>query len=615
MLQEQHTMQYIPLASEDEEGRSGMTVAFLQSIPINAPSQPLGTVVVLIDENELMKMAKSIHGANTGDVLIINKYNEVLASTKSYGIGSLPGFDDLKGESGVLKLKLGDKKVSLFYYTSEISKLKYIEIVPQSIIDQRNIKIRIIMFASILLCLLIGGIAVVFLARKNYNPLKELLKILPDNNNSIGTNRQQNEYHIIQEVLSNTMLEKDRLTKRIGEQNLSFRTSYIEKLLRGKIEHKENTLDILTSMGINLYSEYFAVMLVYIDDFGDIFSVIKEEDFKETLETIRFVFKNVIEEISSQNQLGIVIEVDNMMACLINFKPEGIKNAKSELKRIAEEAETFINGKFHISFTVSISNVHHMISGIQEAWEEANEAMEYRLVEGNSKLIQYEDKKISGNKYFYPLEMEYKLVNCIKAGDSPAAIDIINKIFEENLTKDILSIQMGRCLMYDLISTVIKLAEELSSTYNISLAEETNLIGKLMNCKTLQSIKILMTNIILQVCQKVQNGKKTMNYRMSDSIAEYIKENFDNVNLGLANIAEHFEITPTYVSRIFKEQMGEGILDFINKTRLEKAKQLLKEGECNISTIAEKVGYTQSRALIRLFKKYEGVTPGKFKDI
>lgn len=615
MLQQQHAMHSIPLAWEDEAGRSDMMVAVMQSIPINAPLKPLGTVVVLIDENELMEMAKSIHGANTGDVLIINKNNEVLAATKNYTKGSLPRYEDLKGDSGVLYLELEGKKVSLFYNTSEVSKLKYIELVPQNIVHQRNIKTRIIMFASILLCLIIGGVAAVILAVKNYNPVKELLKLLSDSNNTINMNQQQNEYHIIQEVIRSTMQEKERLRKKIGDQNLAFRTSYIEKLLKGRIEHKENSLDILASMDICLYSEYFAVMLFHIDDFGDIFSVVEGENAKQRLETVQFVFKNVVEEICGQNHLGIMIDVDDRMVCLINFKPEGIHNAKQDLQRIAEETQEFIGNRFHVSFTISISKAHHMLSGIQEAWEEANEAMEYGLVGGTCKLIQYEDIKISSNDYFYPLDMEYKLVNCIKAGDSSAAVSIIDRIFEANLTKGILSLQMAKCLMYDLICTVIKITEELSSTQKIILPEETELVGKLMNCRTLPGIKILMTKIILQLCEKIQNGKRNMNYRMSDSIAEYIKENFQNANLGLSMIAEYFEITPTYVSRIFKEQIGEGILDYINRIRLEKAKQLMKEGELNISTVAEKVGYTQSRALIRLFKKYEGVTPGKFKDL
>lgn len=61
--------------------------------------------------------------------------------------------------------------------------------------------------------------------------------------------------------------------------------------------------------------------------------------------------------------------------------------------------------------------------------------------------------------------------------------------------------------------------------------------------------------------------------------------------------------------------MGEGIQDYINKIRLKQAKKLLLEQNLNLEQTANKVGYSNSNALIRVFKKYEGVTPGQFRDM
>ncbi|HHV96122.1 MAG TPA: helix-turn-helix transcriptional regulator, partial [Clostridiaceae bacterium] len=70
-----------------------------------------------------------------------------------------------------------------------------------------------------------------------------------------------------------------------------------------------------------------------------------------------------------------------------------------------------------------------------------------------------------------------------------------------------------------------------------------------------------------------------------------------------------------YISKIFKDTMGEGIQDYINKVRLNKAKALLLGENENLECIAKKVGYTNSNGLIRVFKKYEGVTPGQYREI
>ena len=95
----------------------------------------------------------------------------------------------------------------------------------------------------------------------------------------------------------------------------------------------------------------------------------------------------------------------------------------------------------------------------------------------------------------------------------------------------------------------------------------------------------------------------------------FVDIHYGDVTLNIATIAENLQITPTYMSKLYKEQTGEALPDYINKVRLKKAKVLLKDEKLSISEAAVKVGYINSNALIRSFKKYEGVTPGQYKGI
>ena len=52
-----------------------------------------------------------------------------------------------------------------------------------------------------------------------------------------------------------------------------------------------------------------------------------------------------------------------------------------------------------------------------------------------------------------------------------------------------------------------------------------------------------------------------------------------------------------------------GVLEYISKYRLEKAKELLNDGELTVEQVSAEVGYSEPRTLRRIFKKYEGVTP------
>ena len=59
--------------------------------------------------------------------------------------------------------------------------------------------------------------------------------------------------------------------------------------------------------------------------------------------------------------------------------------------------------------------------------------------------------------------------------------------------------------------------------------------------------------------------------------------------------------------------MGGGFTDYLNQYRIAKAKPLLEKNELTISEVGEQVGFNSAQSFIRVFKKYEGETPGQYR--
>ena len=96
----------------------------------------------------------------------------------------------------------------------------------------------------------------------------------------------------------------------------------------------------------------------------------------------------------------------------------------------------------------------------------------------------------------------------------------------------------------------------------------------------------------------------------------FIQKHYSDINLSVSGLAEKFDVHPVYISKVFKDEVGDGLLDFINKTRINNSLILLKERkECNLEEIAREVGFSNVRTFSRVFKKYEGIAPGKFKNM
>lgn len=88
-----------------------------------------------------------------------------------------------------------------------------------------------------------------------------------------------------------------------------------------------------------------------------------------------------------------------------------------------------------------------------------------------------------------------------------------------------------------------------------------------------------------------------------------------NEKLNLNVVSAGIHVTPTYLSRRFREELGVTFTDYVIKYRIEKAKALLlKHPEWSIGRVAEAVGFTSQHHFSNSFRKYENVTPTEFRE-
>ena len=102
--------------------------------------------------------------------------------------------------------------------------------------------------------------------------------------------------------------------------------------------------------------------------------------------------------------------------------------------------------------------------------------------------------------------------------------------------------------------------------------------------------------------------------RKAELAVQYIKENFTRYDLSLDSIAQEFHVASTYLCRILKQQTGVSYKEYLTKLRMEEAKRLLGDSTVTIADVCQRVGYSNVSHFIKIFQKYEGVTPAKFRD-
>ena len=101
-------------------------------------------------------------------------------------------------------------------------------------------------------------------------------------------------------------------------------------------------------------------------------------------------------------------------------------------------------------------------------------------------------------------------------------------------------------------------------------------------------------------------------HRLADVIEFINKHSSDNLSLTL--IANNAHLSEGYLSRIFKQQMGNGVMEYVNLIRLKNAFEILTNTEKDIETISDLAGFANVKSFRRLFLKVYKSTPGKYRN-
>jgi AraC family transcriptional regulator of arabinose operon len=154
--------------------------------------------------------------------------------------------------------------------------------------------------------------------------------------------------------------------------------------------------------------------------------------------------------------------------------------------------------------------------------------------------------------------------------------------------------------------------------------KENNKIKYLFNqlvTAQVSNLDLLTVSVILQIFAFLINDFKETEYNQSDikmltikNIRRYIEDHYSDQTLTINSIADAFYFSPSYVSRLFKNEFNISPVQYLIEYRLQKSIELLNSKKFTISQIADYCGYKNQFYYSREFKKFFGCPPTKYKQ-
>lgn len=110
-----------------------------------------------------------------------------------------------------------------------------------------------------------------------------------------------------------------------------------------------------------------------------------------------------------------------------------------------------------------------------------------------------------------------------------------------------------------------------------------------------------------------QLKKRSIHSKPIVIVTDYIYAHL-NTTIRICDLAEQTQLNPSYLSTLFKKEMGMTISDYIKAKRIETAKNMLKFSDYSYAQISSNLAYSSQSYFIQVFKDATGVTPKQYRD-
>ncbi len=573
---------------------AGNMPAFVKTLPTKE-ALSLATMVIIINPDAMMSsVAENSYFADM-ELLVYDTGNNLLMSTGSLSPPTSEELAALAEGERVRLYKSDGGRYAMVYTRPKSSIFKYVTLIPQSIFWSKLVSLRYMLICASILVLLTAVWLAWYLSKKNYSPVKKLLNTLQKTSN-LEYNPSKNEYHYIAESIEKVLNSSDLYKKQLQKQANIISTQYLQRFLSGQItdldELRENPEPIP-------YDGDTSCRLLLIQTLGyeKLFEGDKINDAKTRQETLLFIISNVFGELFEAHKPMIFPMDTDLFACIVSADGDSI--SEDALREMYE----LLKSDLALLCITYVSDIY-CFADISEAY--------YRTLfaASSDKSKSQPVVTVSGSdsadiSYGLSVELEQKIINYIRSGDADNAKAAIAALWSSagELPPDVC-----RLLKYDTASMLAKASPAGGAAFI------NNVLRRINAAKTPAQISAVSVAIADELCAAVTKDKMQLS-PTTQNIMNYISENFANPALDVTHIGSHFCITPHYISRQFREQTGIFLKDYINNVRIDAAKPLLTDTAAPIADIALQVGYIDSNAFIRVFKKSQGLTPGKFREL
>ncbi len=585
-------------------GKLHSVVSYMQSF--GTRDRP-GVVLMLIDDNQIRSLLHKLDSNNGGFAFIADAKGDIISRIGSDA--DIGGVKDLP--DGFSQLNIEGSSMLVTKTTSRYNGWTYVSAQPESYVLQQVHYFKELILTIILLGLGFGLLAALLFSYRNSRPLWMLLRVLPSQRFGGGeAASQRNAWDQIRTSVVSLVHSNDFLSEKMEQQVPLIRSGFYDRLLRG---HYLSNKDIAVAMEHSRQAwegGRFSVGILVISGYDGTYNeaMLTELDFRKI--AIRDIIVKSFGRTISTHDLG-----ENQIGLLFNDDSDSPEAFLDEIRRMLKELQNRIAAALNVQTYAAVGGCYLEMTEISRSYEEARLLMQ-RASWSEERTIVAQDDEISPTTlpaYYYPPDVEQRLINLVKSGSVSETEALLGQIRENNLDQPNLPAAIGKILVNEMTGTLLKCLEQAGTEadrqhemiHTALLAPEAGRAAKLAFGQ--------LSDAFLHLCRGQHDRKKSHNNQLKDDLIRYLDEHYMQTDLSLTTLADRFNTSEAYISYFFKEQTGVNFSDYLENVRMGHAKRMLAESDMPVSEISAWVGYYSLNSFSRAFKRSNGLSATEFR--
>lgn len=264
--------------------------------------------------------------------------------------------------------------------------------------------------------------------------------------------------------------------------------------------------------------------------------------------------------------------------------------------------------------TCASSSIRDGIRQVSRCYEEAHEALKMKYIRGENQNLRYEEEGIRRADGDAGDILNTDLITPVKNGNPEQLEEMLVRLEERLQGMGMDSYLYMQFMVGNLYSSVFKELAEAGIGAELVFENPIDEYRKLIACDTIKKAMEVLRDNLGRVCAYVGAQKARAYSKSVYKAIKYIGVHYTDPALSMDEVAAEVDLSPGRFSTLFKNETGSTFTEYLLRTRMERAKELMKNPSRKIYEVAAEAGYDNIPYFSTAFKKYTGCSPSEYRN-